>query len=265
MVENFEISKPATVSDNSAAHQMAAENQRGAVDLRLPASANDALVQNKTLPDLTLTDVTVKDGDNLWKIAREALKQDHTDGSKPSDKEVLKAVQAIEKQNHLANPDLIHAGDHIFIPAEIHMNGQSSAHETQAQSHEYQSQSHEHQTQSHEQRHDQPQIQDYELRQPRVYEQRQTEHYEQPQYLTEEQQNIRLHEQEQIRVHEPRRHVPEPQHHQTYQLPRIYNSDYDRQTLYGNRPEDVRRRQQLSQHDLEQMEDRTQSQSTQRY
>jgi len=138
MVENLESLKSAPAADNTASHHIAADNQSGSGDLR-SASSNDTLVQNKALPDLTLTDVTVKDGDNLWKIAREALKQDHADGSKPTDKEVLKAVQAIEKENHLANPDRIHAGDHIHIPDAIHENGQSSTHEgEQAQTQERQ-------------------------------------------------------------------------------------------------------------------------------
>jgi len=133
--------------------RLSTADQFGAVDTSVLAAANssatDALVRGGTLPGLSLSesaaatssDVTaaaaapsndrlaaradgsldahVKAGDNLWRIAREALSQGHEDGYRPSDRDVMAAVGAIARDNQMQNPNLIHAGDVIHIPAEL--------------------------------------------------------------------------------------------------------------------------------------------------
>jgi|GEM_PF-1126785 len=64
-------------------------------------------------------DTTVKPGDNLWRIAKEALRQNKPEDYKPSDRDVQEAVRKIAEGNHIRNPNLIHPGDRIHIPKEL--------------------------------------------------------------------------------------------------------------------------------------------------
>lgn len=82
-----------------------------------PANLHNA-ARLTTNPDGS-ADTVVKPGDNLWRIAREALKHNKPEDYKPSDREVQDAVRRIAQENHLRNPNLIHPNDKIHIPKDL--------------------------------------------------------------------------------------------------------------------------------------------------
>lgn len=140
MAERLESTNPTRTPDVAPPIAAADYQSRGVeapAAAAVNANATEALVQGRTLPGLTLSDdsasasgrlamkadgsmdATVRSGDNLWRIAREALGQGHEAGYRASNKDVQAAVAAIARDNHLQNPDLIHPGDVIHIPKEL--------------------------------------------------------------------------------------------------------------------------------------------------
>ena len=65
-------------------------------------------------------DATVKPGDSLWRIASDALKQNHPEGYKPSNKEILDGVHKLVAANHYKDINhVIHPNDTVHIPKEL--------------------------------------------------------------------------------------------------------------------------------------------------
>ncbi len=62
------------------------------------------------------TEIEVKKGDYLWKIASAHLLE--RDGKEPSAKEISKLVDLIVERNKIKNPDLIFPGERFIIPSE---------------------------------------------------------------------------------------------------------------------------------------------------
>jgi len=62
---------------------------------------------------------TVKDGDNLTRIAEDSLKEQHKDDPnyKPEPEEVKRQIDAIARANKIDDPNLIHTGDELVIPS----------------------------------------------------------------------------------------------------------------------------------------------------
>jgi len=154
MSEVRERFSPATASDNVGPMRLSTENQFGSLDRSL-RQASDNLVQSGALPGLHLNETdplvsppgergratsavegihhsaritaaadgsfqaTVQQGDNLWRIAREALGQNKEEGYRPSNQEVAQAVAMIARENQIQNPNLIHPGDVIRLPHEL--------------------------------------------------------------------------------------------------------------------------------------------------